>query len=114
MQISFDSCRIVSLLPPSVVITQYRMRVATVTCRRIWSCERWHPHTIPRKNANVFKAPAYGNKLGDWVDWAWKTLRTSRNILATVPDYICLYLYNLNNDGSVTTLVLPRFKQLQY
>ena len=68
MQIRFDSCQILSLLPPSVFITQYGMRVATVTCR-IWSYDRCDSHTIPRKNANVFKAPVYGNKLGDWVDW---------------------------------------------
>ena len=40
-----------------------------------------------------FKAPAYENKLGDWVDWIWKTLRTSRHILATVPDLTYVYMY---------------------
>ena len=68
------------------------MRAAPVTCR-IWSYDRYQLHTIPRKNANVFKAPAYENKLGDWVDWIWKTLRTSRHILATVPDLTYVYMY---------------------
>ena len=92
MQIKFDSCRIVSLLPPPVFITRYRMRAAPVTCT-IWSYDRYQLHTIPRKNANVFKAPAYENKLGDLVDWIWKTLRTSRHILATVPDLTYVYMY---------------------
>ena len=92
MHIRFDSCRIVSLLLPPVFITRYRMRAAPVTCR-IWSYDRYQLHIIPRKNANVFKAPAYENKLGDWVDWIWKTLRTSRHILATVPDLTYVYMY---------------------
>lgn len=92
MHIRFDSCRIVSLLPPPVFITRYRMRAALVTCR-IWSYDRYQLHTIPRKNANVFKAPAYENKLGDWVDWIWKTLRSSKHILATVPDLTYVYMY---------------------
>lgn len=92
MQIRFDSCRIVSFLPPPVFITRYRMRAAPVTCR-IWSTTDITCTPYRGKTQMYSKHPSYENKLGDWVDWIWKTLRTSRHILATVPDLTYVYMY---------------------
>ena len=92
MQIRFDSCRIVSLLPP----TSFYHSVSYEGCTSYLQNMVLRPistahHTEEKRKC--IQSTLIWKQIGRLGGLDWKTLRTSRHILATVPDLTYVYMY---------------------